>query len=76
MVALELVCAAQAVDLAAPARLGRGTAAAQECVREVVPELGDDRPLGADVERVAAELVLSGLLRERVREVVRWPASS
>lgn len=76
MVALELVCAAQAVDLAAPERLGRGTAAAQECVRELVPALGDDRPLGADVERVAAELVASGLVRDRVREVVRWPAPS
>jgi histidine ammonia-lyase len=76
LIALELVCAAQAVDLAAPDRLGNGTAAAHACVRELVPPLDDDRPLGAEVERVARELVASGVLRERVREAVRWPDSS
>jgi histidine ammonia-lyase len=76
LIGLELVCAAQAVDLAAPARLGRGTATAHACVRELVPALADDRPLGVDVERVARELVASGALRERVREAVRWPDSS
>jgi histidine ammonia-lyase len=70
LVALELVCAAQAVDLAGPERLGRGTAAAHACVRELVQPLHDDRPLGADVERVAGELVGSGLLVGRVREAV------
>jgi histidine ammonia-lyase len=76
LIALELVCAAQAVDLAAPDRLGAGTAAAHACVRELVAPLDDDRPLGAEVERVARELVASGVLRERVREAVRWPDSS
>ncbi len=76
LIALELVCAAQAVDLAAPDRLGHGTAAAQACVREVVVPLADDRPLGADVERVSQELVTTGRLRERVLEAVRWPRSS
>jgi histidine ammonia-lyase len=76
LIALELVCAAQAVDLAAPDRLGNGTAAAHACVRGLVAPLDDDRPLGAEVERVARELVASGVLRERVREAVRWPDSS
>jgi histidine ammonia-lyase len=76
LIGLELVCAAQAVDLAAPDRLGRGTATAHACVRELVAALDDDRPLGIEVERVARELVASGLLRERVREAVRWPDST
>ena len=76
VVAVELVCAAFAVDLAAPDRLGRGTAAAHTAVRELVAPLEDDRPLGADVERVARELVAPGRLRERVREAVRWQESS
>jgi histidine ammonia-lyase len=76
LVALELVCAAQAVDLAGPRRLGRGTATAHACVREMVAPLEDDRPLGADVDLVARELVASGRLRERVREAVSWPDSS
>lgn len=57
LVALELVVAAQAVDLAAGAdglRLGAGTAAAHAFVRERVAPLADDRALGADVERLAA----------------------
>ena len=45
-------------------------------MRELVAPLDDDRPLGAEVERVARELVASGVLRERVREAVRWPDSS
>lgn len=76
LIGLELVCAAQAVDLAAPDRLGRGTATAHASVRELVAPLADDRPLGAEVERVALELVASGVLRERVREAVRWQDSS
>jgi histidine ammonia-lyase len=76
VIAVELVCAALAVDLAAPDRPGRGTAAAHACVRELVEPLDDDRPLGVDVERVARELVASGRLRERVREAVRWQESS
>jgi histidine ammonia-lyase len=76
LIALELVCAAQAVDLAAPDGLGNGTAAAHACVRELVAPLDDDRPLGAEVELVARELVAAGVLRERVREAVRWPDSS
>jgi histidine ammonia-lyase len=76
VIAVELVCAALAVDLAAPDRLGRGTAAAHAAVRELVEPLADDRPLGGEVERVARELVASGRLRERVSEAVRWQESS
>jgi histidine ammonia-lyase len=54
--ALELVVAAQAVDLAQVETLGRGTGAAYAVVRELAAPLERDRPLGADVERVAAGL--------------------
>jgi histidine ammonia-lyase len=66
LVALELVSAAQAVDLASPASLGRGTGAAYACVRELVAPLVDDRPLGVDVERVAGEALIKGHLLARV----------
>ena len=66
LVALELVSAAQAVDLAAPERLGAGTAAAHECVPELVAHLIDDRPLGVDVERVAREALQNGRLLAHV----------
>jgi histidine ammonia-lyase len=53
VIAIELVCAAQAVDHAAPARLGAGTSVMQHRVRALVEPLGDDRSLSADIERVA-----------------------
>jgi histidine ammonia-lyase len=56
LVALELVVAARAVDLAGIETLGRGTAAAHAVVRELVPPLEEDRPLGADVARLGLEL--------------------
>ncbi len=71
LLAIELVCAAQAVDLAAPERLGVGVAAAHRCVRESVESLDDDRPLGADAERVAVEALVSGRLLEVVEAALR-----
>jgi histidine ammonia-lyase len=53
LVSIELLVAAQAIDLAVPERLGVGTEAAYRCVRETVAELDDDRALGPDVERLA-----------------------
>ncbi len=73
LVALELVCAAQAVDLAQPGRLGAGTAAAHACVRELVEPLYDDRPLGVDVERVAAQALEGGVLVARVEAALGPP---
>jgi len=70
LIAAELVVAAQAIELAAPRRLGAGTAAAQQCVRAVVAPVGEDRPLGVDVERLAAEALASGDLLAQVAEAV------
>jgi histidine ammonia-lyase len=65
LTALELVVAAQAVDLAGVETLGAGTGAAYSVVRELAEPFSTDRPLGADVERVAAEIarVLSAARR-------------
>lgn len=70
LVALELVCAAQAVELAGAERLGTGTAAAYAVVRELVEPLDDDRPLGPDVERVAGSALTGGRLLASVREAI------
>jgi histidine ammonia-lyase len=59
VVALEALAAAQGIDLRAPLRPGRGTAAGLEAVRGVVPHLEADRELGPDIE-AAIELVRSG----------------
>ena len=58
LVAVELLIAAQAIDLRAQdqTRLGAGVRIAYERVRAVVPALDVDRPLGPDIDRVEARL--------------------
>ena len=65
MVAHELICAAQAVDLRRVAPLGQGTRSAYECVRECVPRLGDETDWEPDVGRLV-ELIGDGELAARV----------
>jgi histidine ammonia-lyase len=60
LVAVELMVAAQAVDLRGAMRMGAGAEAAYRCVRETVPEVREDRALGPDVERLAAEALGPG----------------
>jgi histidine ammonia-lyase len=48
--AIELVVAAQAIDLRAPGELGRGTARAHGMIRELVPFTQADGTLPADLE--------------------------
>ena len=52
LVALEMLVAAQAVDLRKPARLGAAAAALHAAIRGIVPPLEADRESGADVERI------------------------
>ena len=59
--AIELVVAAQAIDLRGRPQLGRATGAAYERVRELVPATGRGEPPPQDLEPVR-ELVRSGEL--------------
>jgi histidine ammonia-lyase len=59
LVSIELVVAAQAVDLRKPPVLGTGTARAYELVRERVPFTGEGDALPPDLEPVR-ELIRSG----------------
>jgi histidine ammonia-lyase len=74
LAAVELIVAAQAVDLVAPSSLGAGTAIAFAAVREWVDVLGEDRPVGQDVGRLATGLLTDGQLVQRVRAAVEAPA--
>jgi histidine ammonia-lyase len=53
VLAIELMCAAQAVDYRAPLRPGRGVAIAHGRVRHVVAPLERDRVLSGDIEALA-----------------------
>ena len=70
VIAMELMVAAQAVDLAKPEKLGRGTEVAWKMVRAVVPPLTEDRPGGPDAERLDRELLANGKLLDAVQEAL------
>ena len=57
--AVELVVAVQAIDVRAPAALGRGTRRAMQLVREVIPLTTPGAPIPQDLEPVCA-LIRSG----------------
>ena len=56
LAAIELVVAAQAVDLHCGLKLGRGTGRVFAVVRRHVPRLDEDRQTGTDFERLAAAI--------------------
>jgi histidine ammonia-lyase len=63
LAAIELLTAAQATDLRGTdaTTLGAGARAAYAAVRERVPVLDEDRPLGPDVETIAALITAGGI---------------
>ncbi len=54
VLAIELMCAAQALDYRAPLRAGRGVAKAHALVRSLIPTLGADRILSPDIIALSA----------------------
>ncbi len=69
VLAIELMCAAQAIDLQVPGRLGKGTEAAYRAVRNIVPTLNGDRVPAPDI-RILTELVRSDRLVDAVRNAL------
>lgn len=68
VLAMELMCACQAVDLIEGSKkLGKGTAAAYRIIRAVCPMLEDDRPLYEDINR-CEEVLMDGSLVRAVEE--------
>jgi histidine ammonia-lyase len=55
-VAIELLAGAQGVEFLAPLEPGVGVRATRAFVRTLSPRLGDDRPLGSEIEAVAAAI--------------------
>ena len=68
VVAVEMLCAAQAIELRAPLHPGPATSALLGSLRQRVAHLDDDRPLAPDLE-AAAEWLQSGEWRTAVEAV-------
>ncbi|MFP2930612.1 histidine ammonia-lyase [Pyxidicoccus sp. 3LG] len=64
--AIEVLCAAQALDFRLPVKPGKGALAAYELVRSKVPHMDRDRELHKDIEAVS-QLIDSGELLAAVR---------
>ncbi|MFO7768709.1 MAG: histidine ammonia-lyase [bacterium] len=71
VLAIETLCAVQAIDFHAPLEPGRGTAAVHRAVRDHIPHLAEDRVLSADIE-TARGLLADGTLIEAA-EVAAGP---
>ncbi|HJQ93070.1 MAG TPA: histidine ammonia-lyase, partial [Candidatus Thermoplasmatota archaeon] len=65
VVAIEALCAAQAVDFKAPLRPGVGSGAAHKAIRAVIPKLDRDRILSDDIAAME-RLLVAGALRGAV----------
>jgi histidine ammonia-lyase len=68
--AIELLVAAQAIDLRGPLALGSGVRAAHTQVRAIAPFLSSDRPAGPEIERLTA-LIAAGRLQAEVEEALQ-----
>ncbi|MCG8618082.1 MAG: histidine ammonia-lyase [Desulfobacterales bacterium] len=69
VIAIELLCGAQAIDLFTNLKAGEGTMAAYEVIRNEVDYMTEDRFLSADIAKVKA-LLRSGEIVRAVEEKV------
>lgn len=63
VLAMEIMCACQGIDLRGNKGLGTGTKLAYEEVRRVVSKLEEDRPLYEDINKVE-ELIVKGIITQ------------
>ncbi|MBV9878991.1 MAG: aromatic amino acid lyase, partial [Gemmatirosa sp.] len=68
VLAVELMCGAQGIDLRVPLRPGRGVRAAHAAVRARVPRLVEDRVLSPDIEALA-DAIAAGAFVPTAEEV-------
>lgn len=70
VLAIELLAAAQGIDLRSPLEPGTATGAALAAVRDVSPRLTEDRSLAGEIGAVR-ELMRDGSLSQRVRSAAK-----
>jgi len=69
VIAIELLCAAQALDLFTNLKPGEGTLAAYQVIRKAIPPLEKDRILSNDIEAMK-DLIRSGKILAAVEKTV------
>jgi len=74
ILAIELVCAAQAYDFRKPLKSGKTVEAAHQYIREIIPHADKDRIFSLDIEK-AVEIIESRRLTEIVQQMNPGPFS-
>ena len=69
VIAIELLCAAQAIDLFTNVKAGDGTLAAYEIIRTKVDYMKEDRLLSTDIAKVK-QLLEEGSIVKAVEETI------
>ncbi len=69
VIAIELLCGAQALDLFTNLKPGVGTLAAHTVIRDAVPHLDKDRILSYDIEKIVALMKSGSVLKAVEAEV-------
>ncbi len=69
VIAIELLCAAQALDLFTNIKPGKGTFAAYRSIRDAVPNLKEDRILSKDIKTVS-QLIRDGSVLDSVEKEI------
>jgi len=70
VLAIELLTAAQAIEFHKPLECGKGTKAAYETIRKIVPPMETDRVVYDDVQMVLS-LIKDGTLLKAVEDEVK-----
>ncbi|MEM2281369.1 MAG: histidine ammonia-lyase [Candidatus Bathyarchaeia archaeon] len=65
IVAIELLCAAQAIDIRGPEKLGKGTRKIYTKIRSLVPMIKEDKVIGKDIEKIRQTIQNGTLLEKR-----------
>ncbi|HBH13256.1 MAG: Histidine ammonia-lyase [Clostridiales bacterium 38_11] len=68
VLAMELMCACQAIDLRGKKQLGKGTEKAYKIIRDKVPKLIDDRELYEDINQ-CENLIIDGAFTDITRYI-------
>jgi histidine ammonia-lyase len=69
VLAVELLCACEAIDLLAPLRSSEPLMRVHDFIRERVPEVEHDRPLAPDLRAISDMIVRGELERSCARKV-------
>ncbi len=69
VLAMEIMCACQGIDLRGNKGLGVGTKLIYEEVRKVVPKLKEDRPLYEDINK-CEELIINGTITKACEGII------